>query len=136
MKRIFITGTAGFIGFHLAKLLLQDGWQVVGFDGLTDYYDVKLKEQRHSILRQHKNFSSKEAMLEDAEALSRAVLEAQPDVIIHLAAQAGVRYSIENPRAYVDANIVGSFNLMEAALQVKPAHLLMASTSSVYGSNV
>lgn len=135
MKRIFITGTAGFIGFHLAELLLDKGCQVIGFDGLTDYYDVTLKEQRHAILRQHKNFTAKEAMLEDVEALSKSVLAAQPDVIIHLAAQAGVRYSIENPRAYMNANIIGSFNLMEAALQVKPAHLLMASTSSVYGAN-
>lgn len=135
MKRAFITGTAGFIGFHLAKILLQDGWEVVGFDGMTDYYDVKLKEQRHAILRQHKKFSAKEAMLEDAGSLSNAVLDARPGVIIHLAAQAGVHYSIENPRAYIEANIVGSFNLMEAALKVQPSHLLMASTSSVYGAN-
>ena len=135
MKRAFVTGSAGFIGFHLAELLLQDGWEVVGFDGMTDYYDVKLKEQRHVILHQHKNFSAKEAMLEDAGSLSNAVLDARPDVIIHLAAQAGVRYSIENPRAYIDANIVGSFNLIEAASKVRPSHLLMASTSPVYGAN-
>lgn len=135
MKRAFITGTAGFIGFHLAELLLQEGWHVSGYDGMTDYYDVALKQQRHDMLRQHKNFTATDAMLEDAATLSEAVTTARPDVIVHLAAQAGVRYSIENPRAYLDANIIGSFNLMEAALAVRPKHLLMASTSSVYGAN-
>ncbi|ATX66969.1 SDR family NAD(P)-dependent oxidoreductase [Roseinatronobacter bogoriensis] len=135
MKRAFITGTAGFIGFHLAELLLQEGWQVAGFDGMTDYYDVTLKRQRHDMLHQHAHFTATEAMLEDASALSHAVTDARPDVIVHLAAQAGVRYSIENPRAYVDANIIGTFNLMEAAREAQPKHLLMASTSSVYGAN-
>lgn len=135
MKRAFITGTAGFIGFHLAKLLLEEGWQVAGYDGMTDYYDVTLKQRRHALLREHERFMATEAMLEDATTLSRVVADARPDVIIHLAAQAGVRYSIENPRAYVDSNIVGTFNLMEAALSAQPAHLLMASTSSVYGAN-
>jgi UDP-glucuronate 4-epimerase len=135
MRRAFITGTAGFIGFHLAELLLQEGWEVAGYDGMTDYYDVALKRCRHDLLRQHARFAASEAMLEDAGALSRAVEVARPDVIVHLAAQAGVRYSIDNPRAYLDANIVGTFNLMEAALAARPAHLLMASTSSVYGAN-
>ncbi len=135
MRRAFITGTAGFIGFHLAELLLQEGWEVAGYDGLTDYYDVGLKQRRHAILHQHARFTATEAMLEDATALSDAVSAARPDVIIHLAAQAGVRYSIENPRAYVDANIVGSFNVMEAARAVGTGHLLMASTSSVYGAS-
>lgn len=134
-RRAFITGTAGFIGFHLAEQLLKEGWRVVGYDGMTDYYDVALKKKRHALLKDKEHFSATEAMLEDAEMLKRAVMAARPDVIIHLAAQAGVRYSIENPRAYVDANLVGTFNLMEAALAVRPAHLLMASTSSVYGAN-
>lgn len=135
MKRAFITGTAGFIGFHLAELLLQEGWQVAGYDGMTDYYDVTLKHKRHAMLGQYSQFTATEAMLEDTYALTLAVAAAQPDIIVHLAGQAGVRYSIDNPRAYLDANIIGTFNLMEAALATRPAHLLMASTSSVYGAN-
>lgn len=134
-RHAFITGSAGFIGFHLARHLLEAGWTVTGYDGLSDYYDVSLKQARHDILRQHPGFSAHEARLEDAEQLMAAVSRAKPDAIIHLAAQAGVRYSIDNPRAYVDTNLVGTFNLMEAALAVRPAHLLMASTSSVYGAN-
>lgn len=135
MATAFITGTAGFIGFHLARELLANGWTVAGYDGMTAYYDVSLKEKRHAILHEHPNFSSTVAMLEDNRALSEAVEAAKPDVIVHLAAQAGVRYSLENPRAYIDANLVGTFNMMEAAKQAEVDHLLMASTSSVYGGN-
>lgn len=134
-KRAFITGSAGFIGFHLAELLLQEGWEVAGFDGLSDYYDVRLKERRHEILHQHGTFSSTIAQLEDATSVSESIADFKPDVIIHLAAQAGVRYSLENPRAYVDANVVGTLNVMEAARAANVQHLLMASTSSVYGAN-
>lgn len=135
MRTAFITGTGGFIGFHLAELLLQEGWAVAGFDGMTDYYDVNLKKRRIEILSQHTSFTFTEAMLEDDQAVRNAVLAAEPHVIVHLAAQAGVRYSLENPRAYIDSNIVGSFNVMEAARSVDVQHLLMASTSSAYGAN-
>lgn len=131
----FITGTAGFIGFHIAKLLLEEGHKVYGFDGMTDYYDVKLKEARHEVLSKYPNFQSKVALLEDESSLRQAVDEAQPEVIIHLAAQAGVRYSLDNPRAYIDANIIGTFNVLENARRIRVHHLLMASTSSVYGAN-
>jgi len=136
MRRVFITGTAGFIGFHLAKLLLKEGFIVAGFDGMTDYYDVRLKQRRHQHLLQNQNFSKTEAMLEHTEAVDKAIDDFAPDVIVHLAAQAGVRYSLENPRAYLDSNVIGTFNVMEAARRNKVDHLLMASTSSVYGANV
>jgi UDP-glucuronate 4-epimerase len=134
-RRIFVTGTAGFIGFHLSQLLLQRGFKVAGYDGITDYYDISLKERRLDILREHSDFSFSKAMLEDTVKLTEAVDAFKPDVIVHLAAQAGVRYSLENPRAYIDANIVGTFNIMESARAHNVGHLLMASTSSVYGAN-
>ncbi len=134
-KRVLITGTAGFIGFHLAELMLKEGWHVGGVDGLTAYYDVNLKERRHDILKQYTKFSCQIGMLEEAEEFSNFVREFKPDVIVHLAAQAGVRYSLENPRAYIDSNVVGTLNVMEAAHEASIDHLLMASTSSVYGAN-
>lgn len=135
MRRAFITGTSGFIGFHLARLMLDMGWQVHGFDGMTSYYDIALKRARLALLQQNPGFMQTEAMLEDADAVMRAAQEARPDVIVHLAAQAGVRYSLEAPRAYIDSNLIGTFNVMEAARVLKVGHLLMASTSSVYGAN-
>ena len=135
MKRILITGTAGFIGYHLAKLLLDEGFTVHGVDGITDYYDVNLKHRRHQMLLQASGFTASEFLLEDADHFGKVAREFEPDVIVHLAAQAGVRYSLENPRAYLESNIVGTFNVMEAARELKVQHLLMASTSSVYGAN-
>lgn len=135
MRKVLVTGSAGFIGFHLCRLLLAEGWDVVGFDGLTDYYDVRLKERRHQMLLQSPNFSAHVGMLEDFGTLHALAHAERPDIIVHLAAQAGVRYSLENPRAYIDANIVGTFNVMECARELAVDHLLMASTSSVYGAN-
>jgi UDP-glucuronate 4-epimerase len=135
MRRAFITGTSGFIGFHLARLMLDQGWQVHGFDGMTTYYDIALKRARLALLQQNPGFTQTEAMLEDAKAVMQAAQDARPDVIVHLAAQAGVRYSLEAPRAYIDSNLTGTFNVMEAARELKVGHLLMASTSSVYGAN-
>lgn len=135
MRRVLITGTAGFIGFHLARLLLDEGFAVHGYDGMTDYYDVRLKQRRHAMLLQNANFTATEGMLEDQALFDRVADDFAPDVIVHLAAQAGVRYSLENPRAYLDANVLGTFTVMEAARRLKVQHLLMASTSSVYGAN-
>ena len=135
MRKVFITGTAGFIGFHLAKLLLDEGFAVHGYDGMTDYYDVQLKHRRHAMLSQTPNFNATIGMLEDHALLDQTIDQFAPDVIIHLAAQAGVRYSLENPRAYVDSNVTGTFNVMEAARRLGVEHLLMASTSSIYGAN-
>jgi UDP-glucuronate 4-epimerase len=135
MRRAFITGTSGFIGFHLARLMLDQGWQVHGLDGMTSYYDIALKRARLALLQQNPGFTQTEAVLENAEAVMQAAQNARPDVIVHLAAQAGVRYSLEAPRAYIDSNLTGTFNVMEAARELKVGHLLMASTSSVYGAN-
>lgn len=135
MKRVFVTGTAGFIGFHLARVLLEEGFVVHGYDGMTDYYDLSLKQARHEILSKHKNFTATEAMLEDFGSLTKAADACQPDIIVHLAAQAGVRYSIENPRSYLESNVLGTFNVTEIAREHSVEHLLMASTSSVYGAD-
>ncbi|MFZ9396868.1 MAG: NAD-dependent epimerase/dehydratase family protein [Erythrobacter sp.] len=135
MRTVLVTGSAGFIGFHLVQLLLAEGFRVVGYDGMTDYYDVQLKERRHQMLLQNQYFSAEIGMLEDFERLHALALRERPDVIVHLAGQAGVRYSLDHPRAYLEANVVGTFNVMECARELKVDHLLMASTSSVYGAN-
>ncbi len=135
MRTVLITGTGGFIGFHLAQLMLKEGFRVVGYDAMTDYYDVRIKQRRHQMLLQDPNFSCTEAYLEEMDTLRSVFEETKPDVVVHLAAQAGVRYSLENPRAYIEANIVGTFNVMECAREFGVDHLLMASTSSVYGAN-
>ncbi|MGH1367096.1 MAG: GDP-mannose 4,6-dehydratase [Maritimibacter sp.] len=135
MRKVLITGTAGFIGFHLATYLLKEGFLVHGYDGMTDYYDVTLKQRRHAMLLQSPHFSATEGMLEDQTLFDKTADEFEPDIIVHLAAQAGVRYSLEHPRAYIDANVIGTFNVMEAARRLGVDHLLMASTSSVYGAS-
>lgn len=131
-----VTGSAGFIGFHLCRRLLKDGFRVIGVDALTDYYDVSLKQRRHALLEQHDGFEAVIERLEEPGKLSRLLAQTKPDVIVHLAAQAGVRYSIEAPRTYVESNLQGTFELLEAARETPPQHLLLASTSSVYGANV
>ncbi|MEM1272465.1 MAG: SDR family NAD(P)-dependent oxidoreductase [Pseudomonadota bacterium] len=130
-----VTGAAGFIGYHLAAALLRQGWRVIGLDAMTDYYDVTLKQRRCAMLSQNKDFRFVEARVETPAMLNDLFAAETPDVVVHLAAQAGVRYSIENPESYVDANLVGTFRLLEAMRSYPPRHSLLASTSSVYGAN-
>jgi UDP-glucuronate 4-epimerase len=133
--KILITGAAGFIGFHLSRLCLERGHQVVGFDNLNNYYDVRLKESRLEILQGMKGFSFEKGDLADAAAVEGVFARYQPRYVVNLAAQAGVRYSLENPRAYVDSNIVGFVNILESCRRHSVAHLAYASSSSVYGAN-
>ncbi|MEH7827138.1 NAD-dependent epimerase/dehydratase family protein [Gemmobacter denitrificans] len=133
--KVFVTGSAGFIGFHLSQRLLSEGWQVLGLDGMSDYYDVRLKLRRHAMLAQNPGFRAVEGLLETPGLVRGLVDDFRPDVIVHLAAQAGVRYSIDAPRSYVDANLVGTFEVLEAARACPPRHMLLASTSSVFGAN-
>ena len=134
-KKILLTGAAGFIGFHLAKRLLELGVSVIGFDNLNDYYDVKLKEDRLKILHKFANFTFIKGDLADEKAIMNLFDEYQPQIVVNLAAQAGVRYSIDNPRAYMQSNIIGFFNILEACRHHKTEHLVYASSSSVYGAN-
>ena len=134
-RTALITGAAGFIGFHISRKLLEEGWRVIGVDCMSDYYDVSLKNDREVILLKLKNYRSVHAQVEDFGLLLNLFKEERPRVVIHLAAQAGVRYSIENPRAYLESNIIGTFELLEAARAYPPAHMLLASTSSAYGAN-
>jgi UDP-glucuronate 4-epimerase len=133
--KIFITGSSGFIGFHLSKKLLDKGHSVHGFDSMNNYYDIKLKKARFQILNKYKKFSFTKGSLENYKILSKTILKFKPRVIIHLAAQAGVRYSIEKPRVYLNSNITGTYNIIELAKKVDVKHLLIASSSSVYGAN-
>lgn len=134
-KVALVTGSAGFIGFHISKRLLNEGWRVIGVDCLSDYYEVSLKRDREAILLEKKAYVSVHQKIEKRGVLEKIFLEEQPHIVIHLAAQAGVRYSMKNPRAYLDSNIIGTFELLEAAKKSPPQHLLIASTSSAYGAN-
>ena len=133
--KIYITGAAGFIGFHTAKKFLDKGFKVHGLDSLNDYYDVNLKRSRLSILKKYKNFSFIKGLLQNQKLLNQSVLKFKPSIIIHLAAQAGVRYSIDNPDAYLNSNIIGTFNVIKIANKVGVKHLIIGSSSSVYGAN-
>ena len=134
-SKIYITGAAGFIGFHTAKKFLDKGMKVHGFDSINNYYDVRLKINRLNILKKYKNFSFTKGLLENQKLLNKSVLKFKPIIIIHLAAQAGVRYSIGNPDAYLSSNIMGTFNVIKIANKIKVKHLIIGSSSSVYGAN-
>ena len=134
-EKILITGAAGFIGFHLSNLLLQKGYDVIGIDNMNDYYDIKLKEGRLSILNEKNNFKFYKIDLVDKKNIDYIFEKYKFDYVINLAAQAGVRYSIDNPYAYIDSNVVGFINILEACRHNPVKHLLYASSSSVYGGN-
>lgn len=135
MKTALVTGSAGFIGYHCALSLLAQGWRVVGLDSFNDYYDPSLKEARHALLERQDAFRGVRGKLEEDGLLMRLFAEEEPALVIHLAAQAGVRYSIEQPRAYAEANLMGTFELLEAARAHPPGHMVLASTSSAYGAS-
>ena len=133
--KILITGSSGFIGFHVSKKLLDKGFKIVGYDSMNNYYDINLKRSRLNILKKYKNFSFQKGYIENEKLLYKKVSKFKPKVIIHLAAQAGVRYSIENPDIYLKTNILGTFNVIKAANKIKAKHLIIGSSSSVYGAN-
>ena len=135
MTKILVTGACGFIGFHLCNRLLDEGHEILGIDNLNDYYDVNLKLDRKSLLEINHKFELTVFDIKDLKNVKKVFIDFKPTVVIHLAAQAGVRYSIENPQTYIESNIIGSFNLLEACRRYPVEHLLLASTSSVYGAN-
>lgn len=134
-KKILVTGAAGFVGFYLSKVLLEKGVSVIGFDNVNDYYDVRLKETRLEILNKYPAFTFIKGDLADADAVNSVFAEYKPDIVVNLAAQAGVRYSIDNPAAYMQSNMIGFFHILEACRRYPVEHLLYASSSSVYGGN-
>lgn len=134
-RNALITGAAGFIGFHLARKLLDDGYRIIGVDNINDYYDVQLKLDRLDLLKQYDNFSFYKTDLADKDSLEAIFSNNRIDVVVNLAAQAGVRYSLENPQAYVNSNLVGFVNILECCRFNKVKHLVFASSSSVYGAN-
>jgi UDP-glucuronate 4-epimerase len=135
MSRYLVTGAAGFIGFHVANRLLDDGHTVAGLDNLNAYYDVRLKEARLDLLRPREGFSFHKLDLADREGLASLFSSEKPQIVVNLAAQAGVRYSLQNPHAYADANLVGFLNILEGCRHNRVEHLVYASSSSVYGAN-
>ena len=135
MRTALVTGSAGFIGYFCCKHLLENGFRVIGIDAMTPYYDITLKQKRHQMLKAHPKFVAVEDKIENPGLLSSLFQNEKPEVVIHLAAQAGVRFSIEEPRSYLTSNLVGTFELLEAARACPPEHMLLASTSSVYGAN-
>ena len=137
MKTYLITGVAGFIGSNLAKKVLKENTeiQVVGIDNLNEYYDIKIKEARLKKLEQNKNFVFIKGNIADKEALEKIFKEYKPEIVVNLAAQAGVRYSITNPDVYIESNIIGFYNILECCRHYPVKHLVYASSSSVYGSN-
>lgn len=134
-RTALISGSAGFIGYYLGQRLLTDGFRVIGVDSLSDYYDPNLKRRRQANLLQNAGFSAVNEPIETPGLLADLFAEHRPDIVVHLAAQAGVRYSIDNPRSYLESNLVGTFELLEAARAHPPQHMLLASTSSAYGAN-
>jgi UDP-glucuronate 4-epimerase len=133
--KIFITGSSGFIGFHTAKKFLDKGIKVHGFDSMNNYYDVGLKRSRLNILKKYKKFSFTKGNIENLKILNYSIIKFKPLILIHLAAQAGVRYSIENPETYLNSNILGTFNIIKIANKIRVKHLIIGSSSSVYGAN-
>lgn len=132
---VLVTGAAGFIGFFLSKDLLDRGMKVIGIDNMNDYYDVSLKEERLSILEKYEKFTFVKMDIKDYDKLESIFIDYKPDIVYNLAAQAGVRYSIENPTAYIQSNIIGFFNILECVRNHPVKHLIYASSSSVYGAN-
>jgi UDP-glucuronate 4-epimerase len=135
MRTALVTGSAGFIGSFVCDRLLRDGFRVIGLDAMTDYYEVSLKQRRQGRLLQSEHFQAIEDYVETPGLLMELFAREKPDIVVHLAAQAGVRYSIENPRSYLESNILGTFELLEAGRAYPPKHMLFASTSSAFGAN-
>jgi UDP-glucuronate 4-epimerase len=134
-KKVIVTGAAGFIGFHLAQVLLEKGWSVVGIDVLTNYYDPRIKNKRLALLKESPHFTFYKVNIAKFDAIEKIIKKEKPDEVVHLAAQAGVRYSLSNPWAYIEANELGTLNMFEAAKQHKIPRVIYASSSSVYGGN-
>jgi UDP-glucuronate 4-epimerase len=135
MKKILITGAAGFIGFHVSRRFLESGNSIIGVDNLNDYYDVNLKKARLALLEKKAGFRFVKANIADRERMSALFKEEAPEIVVHLAAQAGVRYSLVNPHVYADSNLTGFINILEGCRHQKITHLVFASSSSVYGAN-